>query len=52
VTQQNINEAERMILEDSRVTCQELEHHLGIGSAAVNQILHHHLRQVDTPLLD
>lgn len=44
VVQENINLAERMILEDPRVTCRQIEHQLGIGSAAVSEILHQHLR--------
>ena len=43
VTEENVQAVERMIKEDARITCREIQATLGIGSSTVNKILHEHL---------
>jgi len=43
VTKQNIAAVNRLVSEDPHITYEEIEHHLGIGSAATKTILHEKL---------
>lgn len=43
VNQNNIDAVEKLVKQDPRITCRDLQDILGIGSAAVDTILHKHL---------